>query len=94
MKRTIRNAYLILADIILLSLSILLAFLIRFEGVLPKEYVSLATTHYFNVILIKIVILYLFRLYNSLWIYASIEELMEIFTGAVIANGAVLIYSD
>ncbi|MBN2285901.1 MAG: polysaccharide biosynthesis protein [Tissierellales bacterium] len=92
MKRTIRNTYLILMDIILLSLSIFLAFLIRFEGVLPKEYVAMATTHYFNVILIKIVILYFFRLYNSLWIYASIEELMEIFTGAVIANGAVLIY--
>ena len=90
MKRRIRTAYLIAVDVGLLVLSLFLSFLIRFEGTFPAEYFSLADRFLVNVIIIKIVVLFLFGLYNSLWEYASIEELLKIAAASVVANTVML----
>lgn len=90
MKRRIRTAYLIAVDVGLLVLSLFLSFLIRFEGTFPAEYFGLADRFLVNVIIIKIVVLFLFGLYNSLWEYASIEELLKISAASVVANTVML----
>lgn len=90
MKRRIRTAYLIAVDVGLLVLSLFLSFLIRFEGKFPVEYLDLADRFLVSVILIKIVVLFLFGLYNSLWEYASIEELLKISAASIVANTVML----
>lgn len=90
MKRRIRTAYLVAVDIGLLILSLFLSFLIRFEGKFPVEYFDLADRFLVSVILIKIVVLFLFGLYNSLWEYASIEELLKISAASIVANTVML----
>ncbi|SCZ79046.1 polysaccharide biosynthesis protein [Acidaminobacter hydrogenoformans] len=90
MKRRIRTAYLVAVDVGLLVLSLFLSFLIRFEGTFPAEYFDLADRFLVNVIIIKIVVLFLFGLYNSLWEYASIEELLKISAASVVANTVML----
>ena len=81
-----------IVDFFLLSLSIVLAFLIRFEGYLPPEYLITIQRHLLISVAIKIIVLRLFKLYSSLWEYASIEEMIQIFLGAVLANGGFVIY--
>ncbi|MZQ99350.1 MAG: polysaccharide biosynthesis protein [Acidaminobacter sp.] len=90
MKRRIRTAYLVAVDIGLLVLSLFLSFLIRFEGKFPAEYFDLADRFLVSVILIKIVVLFLFGLYNSLWEYASVEELLKISAASIVANTVML----
>lgn len=90
MKRRIRTAYLVAVDVGLLVISLFLSFLIRFEGKFPAEYFDLADRFLVSVILIKIVVLFLFGLYNSLWEYASIEELLKISAASIVANTVML----
>jgi FlaA1/EpsC-like NDP-sugar epimerase len=86
MKRKLRTVYLIAADIVLLTISILASFLLRFDGTVPEEFALVLQKYIISIILIKLVVLYFFKLYKSLWEYASIEEMMEIVAGVVFAN--------
>lgn len=86
MRRGIRTASLVAADIVLLIISITASFLLRFDGSLPSEFAVILRKLIIAIILVKLVVLYLFKLYNSLWEYASIEEMMEIIAGVVTAN--------
>lgn len=98
MKRKIRAKLLVLLDVVLINISILFAYLMRFDGDLssmPYEikknivYVFIAAT------VVKIVSFALFKLYNSLWRYASIHEMINIvgatFVGNVISMSCVFI---
>lgn len=70
--------FFLLADIVLITSSVVLAFLVRFEGVIPGQY-------YLNIIgiivlatLITIPIFFFFKLYSFTWIYVSATELISI----------------
>ncbi|WP_330619632.1 polysaccharide biosynthesis protein [Vallitalea pronyensis] len=41
---------------------------------------------------IKLVVFYIFKLYQSLWKYASIEEMIQVVSGVIVANASVLAY--
>ena len=75
---------LLLADTLIVSLSPYLALLIRFDGSLDSHY--LAAIQQFGAILLpcSLVSMYIFGLYQRLWRYAGIDELLSI-TGAVLA---------
>jgi FlaA1/EpsC-like NDP-sugar epimerase len=92
LDRNFRNVVLIFADIILLALSVVLAYMLRFDGAIPAVHREVISQHLLITIIIKITIFYFFKLYNSLWIYASVEEMIQIVTSAVIAQGAVVVY--
>jgi FlaA1/EpsC-like NDP-sugar epimerase len=92
MKRKIRTSSLIAADIVLLTISIIASFMLRFDGQVPADFLVVLRKLIISIILIKLVVLYLFKLYNSLWEYASIEELMEVVAGVITANIAFIAY--
>lgn len=92
MDRNYRNLFLLVADIILLAFSVILAYMLRFDGTIPAVHREVISQHLLFTIVIKITIFYFFKLYNSLWIYASVEELIQIFIGTLLAQGAVVIY--
>lgn len=92
MQKEIRTIYLIIIDIFLINLAFYLAFYLRFDGILPPEYFPKYLDNILAVTVIKIIVFYYFKLYKSLWEYASIEELVQIIVAAVVANAAVLSY--
>ncbi|MDP3385836.1 MAG: nucleoside-diphosphate sugar epimerase/dehydratase [Eubacteriales bacterium] len=92
MDRNYRNLFLLFADIILLALSVILAYMLRFDGTISAVNREVISQHLFITILIKLTVFYFFKLYNSLWAYASVEELVQIVAGTLLAQGVVVIY--
>jgi len=83
MRRSIRLALLAIADAAIMTASLLLALIIRFDGDVPSEYSSRA----FSILPIFVVgglgQFYIFGLYRSLWRYASIREASRVVFAAV-----------
>jgi len=78
---TKRLLFFLFFDIILISVSVFMAFLLRFDGVIPAEYFE-------NQVISKIIILaaifclpvfYFFKLYSFSWAYVSAQELVALF---------------
>ncbi len=74
----IRILFFLFFDVILISLSVFLAFLLRFEGNIPAQ-------HFINIggmiilaLIISIPLFYFFKLYSFSWIYISAEELISL----------------
>jgi len=57
------------------------AFLLRFEGRIPQQYVEDLWILILIALAVKIPIFYLQRLYHISWSYVSVRELMSVFTG-------------
>lgn len=79
MKAGVRLLLLMLSDVILVNLSIMAVYMLRFESLnLTAPYLI----DYYNiapmVTLMYLVALYLMKLYNRVWAYASISELFAI----------------
>lgn len=90
MKKQFRQVMLIVYDIVAILISLFMAFFVRFDANLLTNpdmagYLKQLTPMIFTIILIKLVILYLMRMYSSLWKYASIEEAIQIVFAAAMA---------
>ncbi|WP_427337959.1 polysaccharide biosynthesis protein [Caloranaerobacter sp. DY30410] len=92
MQKKLRTIYLIIIDVVLINLAFYLAFYLRFDGILPSEYFPKYLDNILAITVIKIFVFYYFKLYKSLWKYASVEELVQIVVATVVANAAVLSY--
>lgn len=92
MQKKIRTIYLIMIDTVLIILAFYLAFYLRFEGIIPAQHLQQFIDNIITVAIIKIFVFYYFKLYKSLWQYASIEELMQITVAVTISNAAVISY--
>lgn len=89
MKILIRKSFLVTTDIIGINISLLLALILHYEGYIPKERLNGFLGICIIVTIAKLLIYKKFQLYDSVWEYASIEELIKI-VGAV-AFGAVVV---
>jgi FlaA1/EpsC-like NDP-sugar epimerase len=82
-KLNIRNRYLLIGDLILIALSVLGAFVLRFElGPLFYQYLPFAYWMIGVGLVVKPVVFHFFGLYRRLWSYASVQEL-RLITAAV-----------
>jgi FlaA1/EpsC-like NDP-sugar epimerase len=86
MKAYSRKVFLLITDVILLNISIYLALLIRFEGEIPTQYINVFLNTNLLLTVFNIVVFYLFGLYTSLWTYASIDELLQVFLAAAVGS--------
>lgn len=84
---TKRKLFFLLADVILISLSILLAFYLRFGGEVPSRYIekqmiqqTIALALFFC-----LPIFYFFGLYSFSWSYVSARELVSLFKATTIS---------
>jgi len=91
MTLRIRKLILIISDMILVNASLYLALLIRFDMAVPVQYNETFLRNALIATGIQLVIFYLFGLYRSLWEYASIEELLQIFIATIVAAGVNLL---
>lgn len=93
MVRLRNRIILFVIDAFLINFAVIFALFVRFEGQFNDQFI-----HYFNrymsvfiiITVIKLMIFYYFKLYGSIWRYASIAELMRV-VGASIAGNALMI---
>ncbi|MFZ7131027.1 MAG: polysaccharide biosynthesis protein [Eubacteriales bacterium] len=94
MEKRIRQILLLIADAVLINLSFWFALMIRFEGTTAllnnqaAQYINVYKDVFIWVTLVKIVVFYIFKMYSSLWKYASIEELMQVVFASLVATMA------
>ena len=77
----VRRLFLILLDIILINLASFFAILTRFDfkiNNIDLRYIDAIVTYMLPHTIISIFIFFIFRLYHSMWRYASIEELTNV----------------
>lgn len=73
-----RIIFFIIGDILLISLSVFLAFLVRFEGQIPVRYFLNIEGIIILSLIITTPVFYFLKLYYFTWIYVSTEELVSL----------------
>ncbi len=79
-KRTPRTRmiFFVAADILLISLAVWLAFLLRFDGQIPGQYFTIIKNVVILLLIFSIPIFYFFRLYSFSWSYVSTNDLISL----------------
>lgn len=72
---------LVVLDFIIIILAIAIALLLRFDGHVPRYYVGVARTYGLPMAFLGVLIFAAFKMYNNLWQYASISELLTTVAG-------------
>ncbi|WP_027626889.1 polysaccharide biosynthesis protein [Clostridium lundense] len=88
-----KDKKLILYDVILVVLSLYVALLLRLDFRIPIEYMEFFKLSIIPAIIITLFFNKIFHLYDSIWKYASIEELMSIIYSISLSNVVILMYS-
>jgi FlaA1/EpsC-like NDP-sugar epimerase len=84
---------LMILDTILILLSLYIALLLKFDFVIPPEYITFLRLNIIPVIVLTILFNNIFNLYRHIWKYASIDELISIVYSVSITNIVFVIYS-
>jgi FlaA1/EpsC-like NDP-sugar epimerase len=92
MKKRIRTIFLVLLDVIIINLDVIFALFMRFGLNFDLISIENIMINMPQITIIKIAVFAYFRLYKSLWQYASIDELLQIFNGVVVANTLTVTY--
>jgi FlaA1/EpsC-like NDP-sugar epimerase len=82
-----KNFFIILGiDLLLLTASLYLAYLIRFDFKLPHQHLALLYQMLPIVLIIKIISFYFFDLYRGMWRYTSIADLFNIIKASCVSS--------
>ena len=73
-----RMLFFLVSDIFFITLSVYLAFLLRFDGAIPAEYISVIKKVALLALIFCLPIFYFSRLYSFAWSYVSTEELIAV----------------
>lgn len=88
-KLFIRRLFLIVLDMSLIAIASFVALAVRFDfrlGQIPTNYSEAVLSYIFINIITTIIVFAIFRLYNSLWRYAGIDELVNIIFACIISG--------
>lgn len=91
MRKRHKNILLIF-DILFINLSYFISLYLRFEGDIEVKYLQTYMNNFVTLTIIKLFIFYYFKLYKSVWRYASIGELMNIIVASIVSNTVALSY--
>jgi len=86
-----RFVFFLLSDCILLALSIFLSFALRFSGEIPQDFYQGMIKAGFILLLLKILFLFVFRIYKVAWRFFSLSEARKIFLALALANFSFLL---
>lgn len=87
-----KKLILILIDAVLVNLSYILALYFRYNFSTFKNFASNYKNIAIIVTIIYLICFYLFKLYESIWSYASIDEFMLVIGGCLVANLVTMIF--
>lgn len=86
---------LIVTDIIILGITSLLAIWLRFDfGDIPDLYLLNSYKYLYIDAFIMIVMFFIFKLYTSIWSYASVPELLSVIVGSTFTEVVCFIYKS
>ena len=91
MQLLVRRFFLILTDIILVNATVFLSLIMRFDvdiASIPEEYIQKYVDNIIPFTIIALIIFWCFKMYHSLWQYASIAELYKIVEACVVTEAA------
>jgi FlaA1/EpsC-like NDP-sugar epimerase len=94
-KQKLKSGLFVLSDITLLSISLFLAYYLRFDlsaESIPKSFSDNVLMLLVVSVVLKIAVFIPFKLYKSLWRYAGMYELVSVFLASVITNGILFVY--
>ena len=83
---TKRRLIVFLCDTLLISISLCLAFLLRFDFTLPPQQLDLFWECLLVVMIVKPLVFIVTGFYNSLWRYASVQDAVEILKGVTYSS--------
>jgi len=83
---------LMIIDMTIVFIIPMIALFIRFEGNLDSRYYNILLTYMPMIIVIRLGTFYMFGLYNRLWRYASINELLAICGAVTVSSLIIFIY--
>ncbi len=86
-----RKFILLIIDLLLINIAGLMALLLRFDFLIPKQYLHTYLKNGLFTTVIMVVIFYVFNLYQSVWKYASLEELMNVVGSSVVGSAVLFI---
>ena len=95
LRKKIRNWLLVVCDVFLVNISLAMAYLIRFDWdytIIPPHMIASLPYIFIAAFISKMVVFRFFKLYSSLWRYAGIYELLNIFTAVLISNSIIFTY--
>jgi len=70
----------------------IMALYIRFEGIMDRGFLTILLDYMPMIVMVRLGTFYLFGLYNRLWRYASINELLAICNAVTISSGIIFAY--
>lgn len=83
-----------ITDIIIVNIAIYMALLLRFDGKIMTHYKEIYYNTFLVLTFIKIIVYIMMGLYSSLWRYASIDELLQIFFATAIETALCYLYGE
>ncbi|HHV99399.1 MAG TPA: polysaccharide biosynthesis protein [Clostridiaceae bacterium] len=89
MRQKAKSFFLVIIDIFLINISLILAYWLRFDGILyniPARYADNILYLAILSTLIKILCFMVFKLYSSLWKYAGVSELISVAAATFFSN--------
>lgn len=92
LRQKLITGSLVLLDTIIITVAPYLALLLRFEGVVGSRQYQMVYEYLPGIILIRLLTFYFFGLYNRLWRYASIHELLAITSAVTVSSFLIFIY--
>jgi len=92
MQKRIRIIILLFIDIASIIFSYYVSLWIRFDGMIDPYYFKQFGRFVYTLLVIKIFVFIVFKLYRSLWEYASIDEMMNISIAVIAANTLSITY--
>ncbi|MBZ2175128.1 polysaccharide biosynthesis protein [Schnuerera sp. xch1] len=90
MQKSKKVILLLIFDVVLINLSYLLALYLRFERNIELRYLETYISNAILLTMIKLAVFHYFKLYKSIWKYASIDELINITAACIVANAGAL----
>lgn len=91
-NQKLKQAIILVTDVLLINFSYLLAMAFRFDNKIPELYIRNYVNQAFLITVIYILCFGLFKLYSSLWIYASIDEFVKGVKSCILGGTINLIY--
>jgi len=93
MRRNLVLLALILGDGAIIAVIPFIALFIRFEGVMEQQYYAMIVEYIPIFLVVRLGVFYVFGLYNRLWRYASINEMMLICGAVTVSSIMIVLYS-
>jgi len=88
-KLTIRRIFLLICDVVVIIASSGMGLLLRFDlepGKVDLPFIESVWKYLPINIVVTLIIFYLFKLYHSIWMYAGVIEMQNVFSACVIAS--------